>query len=475
MCQWEWESFENLLNNETFAITDVGPLRAPIRSFAVRRDEKLRIVLETKAEQNAQSSGPTHPPGTVRVNADTVSFSGMMGTVVAHGVQPKSHSGRISGNSAEGELRETSDIHSLEAILIHPGKAVGYVIEWLANVDDSFVWPHFSGDNTKRSKTRRLHDGVNGVEMKSSSDFGGRSRDCVRFAVDGCTIYLATCKLPEEKRLTKSGFILYEGNPSREFQKKIVDCLSFALGAYLVRLGSSSFDEDWNMVACNAVSAYAPGGRAFEAAALPPAPLGLRYQREIDPVFLVRMVDALYRDYDALRFGSLSWAYWHAVAATPHIAAVHFGAVVEALQAAYLDSNKGAVKTTLVEKDSWRTLSGKFLAAIDELSVDETARQALRNKVGDFNKPPHGIITDRLLDVLHLQLGEREKKAWKWRNDAGHGNEIDPGGYIELIRDITLLRIRFNKMLFAITAASDFYNDHFTINHAIRKLDEPVP
>jgi len=76
---------------------------------------------------------------------------------------------------------------------------------------------------------------------------------------------------------------------------------------------------------------------------------------------------------------------------------------------------------------------------------------------------------------LHLQLGEREKKAWKRRNDAGHGNEIDPDGYIELIRDIKLLRIRFNKMLFAITATSDFYNDDFTINHAIRKLAEPVP
>jgi hypothetical protein len=186
------------------------------------------------------------------------------------------------------------------------------------------------------------------------------------------------------------------------------------------------------------------------------------------------MVSALYEHYDSLRFGSLCWAYWHAVAATPHIAGVHFGAAIEALQTAYLKANKGAIKTSLIGKESWGALSNSVLKTIDELAEDEAVLQILRDKVGDLNKPPHGVITDRLLEILHLQLGERERKAWKRRNDAGHGNEIDPDGYIELIRDIKLLQIRFNKMIFAITGASDLYNDYFTINHAMRKLGDPV-
>jgi len=192
-------------------------------------------------------------------------------------------------------------------------------------------------------------------------------------------------------------------------------------------------------------------------------------------VFLVRMVSALYKHYDSLRLGSLCWAYWHAAAATPHIAAVHYGAAVEALQAAYLEANKDAIKTSLLEKDVWRSLSAKLLSAVGETPVDESVRQVLKNKVGDFNKPPHSVITHRLLQVLNLQLGEREKSAWKRRNDAGHGNEQDPDGYIELIRDIKLLRIRFNRILLAITGASDSYNDDFTINHAVRMLGEAVP
>jgi hypothetical protein len=474
MFDWEWECFEDLVNNGTFTITDIGPLRAPIRTFVVSRDDKLRLVLETKADQNASSNVPDHPLGTVRNNSDTVTFSGMMGSIVAHGVQPGSYSTVLSANPAEREFREVSRIHTLEGSLSSSGKQVTCVIDWLTNVNNSFVWPHFSEDDADNTKTRRLHDGVNGINIKSSSNRGDRSRNCVRFAVDGHQIYLATCKPSQAKKLTDPGFILYEGNTSKEFRKKILDCVSYALGVYLVRLGSSSFDEDWNMVSFDAVSAYALGGKAFEHGALPPAPLGFKYRFEIDPPHLVRMVSSLYKAYDSLRLGSLCWAYWHAVCATPHIAAVHFGAAIEALQASYLGANKGVIKTTLLEKDSWAVLSGIIGSAIAQLTEDEETLNVFRNKMGDFNNPPLGVVTDRLLEVLHLHLGEREKNAWKRRNDAGHGNEVHPEGYVELIMDIKLLQLRFNKMVLAMTGASDLFNDHFTIDHPIRKLGDPV-
>ena len=474
MSSWEWETFASLLNNGTFTISDVGPLRSPLRSFTIRRDEKLHIVLETKAEQNARSSVPDHPLGTVRVNADTVLFSGPLGRAVAHGVQPKSHAATISSNPAEGESREASDVNSLEVTLTRKEKPIAYVIEWLANLDGPFVWPHFTKVKTEKIETRRLHDFANGIDLKSSDESEGQARNCVRFSVDGHTIYLGTCMLPDAQIAAKPGFVLYEGDPSREFRMRIVDCLSFALGVYLVRLGWSSLNEDSELVACSANRGYALSNRAFELPAQPPAPLGLKYQYEIDPAFLSRVVSALYKHYDSLRLGPLCWAYWHAAAATPHIAAVHYGAAVEALQAAYLEAHKGAIKTALIENDAWRALRGKFHAALDELSVNKELRQVLRNKIGTFNNPPQAVITERLLEVLKLQFGEREKNAWKRRNDAGHGNEIDSDDYIELIRDIKLLRIRLHKLLFAMTGASDSYNDDFTMGHAVRKLGEAI-
>ncbi len=107
------------------------PLRVPLRSFTIGRDEKLHIILETKAEQNARSAVPDHPLGTVRVNAERVSFSGTRGSAVAHGVQPKSHAATIRDDPAEGESREASDVNSLEVTLNYNTEA-GHVCHRVA-------------------------------------------------------------------------------------------------------------------------------------------------------------------------------------------------------------------------------------------------------------------------------------------------------------------------------------------------------
>ena len=85
-------------------------------------------------------------------------------------------------------------------------------------------------------------------------------------------------------------------------------------------LGCSSFCEKWFLVSFHAVSAYSLGGNARELPSMPPSPLGTRFLWEIDREILSRMVNSLYSHYDALGFGKLSWAYWHAVCATLHIA-----------------------------------------------------------------------------------------------------------------------------------------------------------
>jgi hypothetical protein len=51
-----------LLNKGLFEITNAGPLHQPIRSFSIRRDEKLRLILETESHPTATSSDTHQPP-----------------------------------------------------------------------------------------------------------------------------------------------------------------------------------------------------------------------------------------------------------------------------------------------------------------------------------------------------------------------------------------------------------------------------
>jgi hypothetical protein len=56
---------------------------------------------------------------------------------------------------------------------------------------------------------------------------------------------------------------------------------------------------------------------------------------------LTRMVERLSAACDELDLPNLSWAYWHARTAAPHIAPAHFGAVIEALQDSYIKPSPG--------------------------------------------------------------------------------------------------------------------------------------
>ncbi len=58
---WEEETFELLLNNGMFQITDCGPLCSPINSFEIKRDDKQRLLLTTRSDKNSQKDSRKFP------------------------------------------------------------------------------------------------------------------------------------------------------------------------------------------------------------------------------------------------------------------------------------------------------------------------------------------------------------------------------------------------------------------------------
>jgi hypothetical protein len=248
-------------------------------------------------------------------------------------------------------------------------------------------------------------------------------------------------------------------------------CLSFALGLYLVYLGNTAFDSDWHTVHFEAISAYSLWGRVFELPPMPPAPLGARYEWEIDRAMLSRSVGSIFAQYKNLNFGVVSWAYWHAVAATPHIAGAHFGAAIESLERAFLKTTKLKVKRTLLPDADWISLHQALECALSATSLPPDGATILANKIKSLNRAPQSEVTEDVLAQLGLAFGKREKQAAAMvRNKSAHGkdDEVD----VEWIRDLKLLRVRFHRMVFAMTGASDWYYDYFTIGRPTRPLGD---
>jgi len=471
---WEWESFEGILGNGSFSISDPGPLSVPIRAFSFGRNEDLRLILATQADQDAKTSAPTYPAGTVRINTDTVIFTNHVGIkMVAHGVDRRHFNRSILGHPALGELKEEWLVHRLDGV-VEESKEPAYVIEWLANLSDAYHWPDNSDETTEIIKTLKLSGSPEGRTLKSSGKGSSLRRNCARLNVGGQEMYLCSSADVALEKAKKPGFILYIGNPPPDVREKIRNCLSFALGEFLVYLGSSSFCADCKLISFEAVSPYTLGGAAFRLPTMPPSPLGTQYEWEINAAILNRFAEAILTAYTSLKFRSLSWAYWHALCATPHIAPVHFGAAIEAVQRRYVRANT-RVDTSLLGADDWKILKDAAEAAIPRLSAREDTKAILGRKVFDLNKAPQNLVNERVIAALGITLSETEKKAWTHRNVAAHGTETDDDGAIELIREIKLLRIIFHRMVLAITKASDSYYDYFSLDRPVRQVAQPVP
>ncbi len=474
MFGWEWEDFEDLMQSYHASIVDAGPLKVPVRTFDLRRDAKLGLRLVVRSPQDAAGGTGPPPVATVRFNTDKVSFSSNLGLeVVAEGVDVGRENTKIHGDPALGELVQDCRVHRLVGSLSPKDRPVAFVIDWLDNLDPVFLWPDNITTSSSSERKVVLGIGVDSITMRGSSDPGGSGRRCVHLVVDGQSLFLCCADSPASDKQSKRGYIAYQGNPSHDFRDRVRRCLSFALGLYLVYLGKTAFDSDWRTVGFEAISPYSLGGRAFELPPTPPGPLGARYEWEIDGAMLSRVVNSVFSQYENLNFGVVSWAYWHALAATPHIAGAHFGAAIESLERAFLKTTNLKLKRTLLPDADWEILHQVLENALSARKFPPDVATILSNKIKALNQTPQGKVTDDVLAQLGLMFGEREKRAAGIvRNKSAHGkdDEVD----VEWIRDLTLLRVRFHRMLFAMTGGSDWYYDYFTLGRPTRRLADAI-
>jgi hypothetical protein len=276
--------------------------------------------------------------------------------------------------------------------------------------------------------------------------------------------------------IAKPGCIIYVGNPDGEFRKKVRNSISFALGVCLVELGSAVYSKDWEFISFRSRSAYSIDRKALDLVILPPAPLGMRWQHEIDRIPFTRLVNAVFHKYEALDFGNLGWAYWHALCAAPHIASVHFGAAIELLLRQYAATKPDQFpQGVIADREIWKQLSAEVEEAISKLEIPDEKKDALRANIGGLNRVYQRDIMEAILKDIGITIGADESQAWKRRNDAAHGIAIETGEELEVIRDIKLLKVMFHRMLLRIINGADTYHDYVTPGFAIRKLADPVP
>ena len=477
MTGWDHEFAVPFINEGHFHVTDPGPLRAPIIDFSLRRDEALDLILETKTAPDAKSTAPEYPSGTVRITTECASLENIGGVKVRlTGVIPYRVRTSTNYRTGQDEHVEEAKIHALEAV-VQSGLEARYTIDWLENLPMSpFIWPDFVETKIETATRRKFGLGDEGITLFSTDSRQSSSGAAAKVVVAGTEVYVCALHRRDNDDLVKPGCIIYVGNPDEEFRKKVRTAISSALSVCLVDLGSAIYSKDWEIVSFKSRSAYSIGRKVLDLVVLPPAPMGARGQHEIDRVPFTRLVNAAFHHYEALDFGNLSWAYWHALCATPHIASVHFGAAIEMLLRQYAATKPDQFPQGIIgDRAIWKRFSGQVEEAVAELEIPEEEKNALRENIGGLNRVHQRDTMEAILKNIGIALGADESQAWKRRNDAAHGIAMEDGEELDVIRDIKLLKVMFHRMLLRIINGADTYHDYATPGFPVRKLADPVP
>lgn len=297
---------------------------------------------------------------------------------------------------------------------------------------------------------------------------------CMRLNIADNEIYIAPVQNHKRERPSGLGFILYKKFTSEDTRRRIRECLSFAFGLPMVYLGYTLLSEKFEFIGFKAVTPSIIDESIYFLLAMPPAPVGSKYARLIDPNVFSKTVNALFACYDQLNFRHVSWIYWHAVCSPMHTRPVQLGAGIEALQAAYKKLGNSRYETTLLDSTNAKHLKDEFLKIVEAMTLQDAEKCALRKKISSLNSPPRHILNERFFASLSLDMGVKEKSAWQRRNDAAHGNTAKPGDSVELIRDIQLLKNIFHRIVISMAGACSQYIDCYSPKFPIRQLSESV-
>lgn len=130
MLPFRWEIFEDVISSGPCSVTKAGPIRVPITSLSIRRNENRELILSTTSPADSTSAAAQYPAGTVRQSDELIEFSTPSGfTAVGRGVIPHRWSRSLEPDAGSGATQEESSLHSL-VLTSQSGSSPKYTMEW---------------------------------------------------------------------------------------------------------------------------------------------------------------------------------------------------------------------------------------------------------------------------------------------------------------------------------------------------------
>lgn len=198
-----------------------------------------------------------------------------------------------------------------------------------------------------------------------------------------------------------------------------------------------------------------------------PTPLSLTALNVVDFEIFENLVQELYFKYEKYDLANIFFTYWVAVNSNSITAAVHYGALIEKLQATYMKIHNVSYNKIL-DNSKFKKIRKRLEEQFDDYELNDDQKRIFLNKIANMNTYSQKDKMDFFCRDISLSLSDIEKLAWQQRNDAAHGNVISDVN--QAWRNTIILRELVNKFLLKLLTSNKYYLSYLDGKPAIKAL-----
>lgn len=453
-----WENINHLNFNE-FVCVKKGFLRYEKGEMSLSRDKESQLLLKVIGDATVADFNFKDKEGDIPCEDFHVEFKhNHLDQKIKMLSIPINR--KITQNNGKNIYIDTFLVEKFEFYDDHSLIGAEYLIEFVDNLKINYMFPNSMQIKENHEKIYEFN-GSNFELIQKIINHDNWSKNNIRFEIEGDEIFII--KLGNGNK----GLILYRTNFDSAKREKIRNTVSYILGSPLIFYGytfvnkymtpSYSFLKNINDNERNQLSIN------FQV----PAPLSLNALNIIELDFFQKMIKEFFIKYDEYDLNNIFFTYWIAVNSNSITAAVHYGALIEKLQANYMKIINVSY-SKILDKSIFKKLSEQLKVQLDSFELSDAHKEIFINKIGNMNTYSQKDMMNFFCKDISLELSEIEKKAWQQRNDAAHGNDVSDVN--QAWKNTIILRELVNKLLLKLLTSSKHYFSYVDGNTEIKRL-----
>lgn len=453
-----WENIDHLNFNEYECIKN-GFLRNNQGEMSLFRDKESRLLLKVVGEATVKDFNFKDREGEIPKEEFQLEFKHhyLDQKILMLAIPESRKINQIYGKNSYidiyvvDEFEFTDNNSSIEA---------EYLIEFLDGLKVNHIFPHTMKTNETHEKKYELY-GTNLELIEKIINKNNFTKNSIRIKFEDSDVYII--KLDVGNR----GLILYSKNLELFKRDKIRKIISFVFGCPLVFYGYT-FVNKYMTPSYSYLRNIHDNERGQLAINVQvPTPLSLSALNIIEVDIFETLMQEFYVKYEEYDLDNIFFTYWVAVNSNSITAAVHYGALIEKLQATYMKIHEVSY-SKILDKAIFKKMRERLQQQLEEFELTPEQKRIFLDKIGNLNTYSQKDKMHFFCNDIFLSLSDIEKTAWQQQNDAAHGNEITDVN--QAWKNTLILRELVNKFLLKLVTTNKYYLSYLDGKPEIKAL-----